>query len=191
MTKLYEYLEDAEAAEVPLCAEAGLKENIVVGPLTDDQAEQGGLVSIKAFMRTKRSKAAQKKAAQRAKRAEERQERELTIIVGDSDRDTIKLAASRMMEDKSIRPAVSAVCTNPEYCSLISHMEKDAESREAIKLVCSNPKYAKIARALSLDPKLFASLKLVLEQPNIIRLGKAVLAAKGFRRSLILRLLSI
>lgn len=186
MTNAYDYVEDAEAAEAPLSPETEIGENVVIGPLTDAEAEMGGLVGIKAFMR---SKEAIRKKKQRDKRADERSERPLTVTVHDDDRETIRLAAARMIEDKAIRPALNAVLTNAEYCKLISAMSEAAELRQAIMSVLRQPKCAKVAHVLSLHPEMFASLRLMMQQPDIITLGKAAWAATGIRGALIRLLL--
>lgn len=186
MTDQYGYVEDAQAAS-PLAPELGPGENVVVGPLSDTEAERGGLVKIAAFMRTKQSNDALRKKAERKKLAEKGQ-CVLTLTARDEDREVLRSAAGSMIEDDNVSPAVAEILANAELRSLLADMANSAELHEAVMLVWRNPKYATIARSLLARPELLNSLRLILEQPNVIGIGQHVLATSGLRRWLIRRL---
>ncbi len=186
-TTAFEYAEDVCDAIPP---EADVKndnepnKNVIVGPITDTEAAQGGLVKIAGFMRTKQSKDALRKMKERKKLAAEGQ-RILTVMARDEDRETLRSAAARMIEDNSIGPAVNAMLANSEACELAVDMRNNAELREAIVGVWRNPKIAKISSALAKSPNTFQSLQIVLDRPDIVRVGSAVLATRGLRRLII------
>lgn len=190
MTETYDYVEDVEAvnAVVPTAVQ---EKNVIVAPLTDSEAEQGGLVKVTGFMRSRASKDALRKRASRAQRAHDYQERDFTIKTHDDDREIIRFAASQMIEDRSLVPLLQAFLTNPELRSLISDVIKDAALHEAIIAVWRNPQYAKIARVLSASPEVVASLRLLAEQPNLVALYRASRASSRIRRSLANWLLGI
>lgn len=183
MTDQYEYVEDAQTAS-PLAPKSEQGENVVVGPLSDAEAVRGGLVKIAAFMRTKQSKDALRKKAERKKLAEKGQ-CVLTMTARDEDREILRSAANSMIEDDSVSPAVAEILANAELRSLLLEMANSAELYEAVMLVWRNPKYATIARALSARPELLNSLRLIVEQPNVLIMGRTVLAISGLRRWLI------
>lgn len=188
MTEQYEYVEDAQTAS-PLALDSEQGENVVVGPLSDAEAERGGLVKIAAFMRTRQSKDALRKKEERKKLAEKGQ-CVLTMTARDKDREILRSAASSMIEDDSVSPAVAEILANAKLRSLLVDMAKNAELHEAVMLVWRNPKYATIARALSARPELLNSLRLILEQPKIVKVGRAVLATSGLRQWIIHRLVN-
>jgi len=162
-----------------------------VSPLTDSEAEQGGLVKVTGFMRTKASKGALRKRASRAQRAHDYQERDFTVKAHNDDREIIRCAASRMIKDRSLAPILHAFLSDSKLRSLISDVIKDATLQAAIISVWHNPHYAKIARALSDSPEVVASLRLLAEQPNLIALYRVSRASSRIRRSLANWLLGI
>lgn len=183
MTETYDYVKDVDAA-IAVVPTAVRKENVIVAPLTDSEAERGGLVKITGFMRSRPSKEALRKRSSRAQRANDYHERDFTIKTHDDDREIIRCAASRMIEDRSLAPVLHALLSNPELRSLISDVIKDPALYRAVISVWHNPQYAKIAQALSASPEVVASLRLLAEQPNLVALYRASRVSSRIRRSL-------
>ncbi len=93
------YVEDATAKDAPIAADA---------ILTDQQLERGGLVKVEAYMRTRTSAAAARKAKQRERQATEGL-KTITLVAPTAANEPLRQIAKACSEGKSLEEAVQSV----------------------------------------------------------------------------------
>jgi len=110
-----QYIEEATAKDAPIAADA---------ILTDQQLERGGLVKVEAFMRTRTSAAAARKAKQREKQATEGL-RTITLVAPIAANEPLRQIAKACSEGKSVEEAIKSVT---------SHGQVTTENKETARL---------------------------------------------------------
>lgn len=119
------YIEDATAKDAPIAADS---------ILTDQQLERGGLVKIEAFMRTRTSAAAARKAKQREKQATEGL-RTITLVAPVAANEPLRQIAKACSEGKSIEEAIKTVTSHGQVTTdpLKEHYEAIGKKVDALK----------------------------------------------------------
>lgn len=102
------YIEDATAKDAPIAADS---------ILTDQQLERGGLVKIEAFMRTRTSTAAARKAKQREKQATEGL-KTITLVAPVAANEPLRQIAKACSEGKSIEEAIKTVTSHGQVTAI-------------------------------------------------------------------------
>lgn len=97
---LFDLAEEAEQAGGPQDPEK---------VLTDEQLQEGGLVPVKAFMRTKQSRNALRVKAKREKAQEERGVSQVNVQAPEEAQEPIRAIAKETRDGKSVAEAVQAV----------------------------------------------------------------------------------
>jgi len=102
------YIEDATAKDAPIATDS---------ILTDQQLERGGLVKIEAFMRTRTSAAAARKAKQREKQATEGL-KTITLVAPAAANEPLRQIAKACSEGKSIEEAIKNVTSHGQVTAI-------------------------------------------------------------------------
>ncbi len=135
--------------------EAAQEQNHVVGPLTDDELQAGGMDRVVAFIRTKRSKDALRKEKQRNKQ-EGSGKRQINLVVPDDDRSRASMrGAAIAIEDEVAHRALELLLVNEDLRPLIVGVAARPELREIVDLVHQRPPRANslnAARLVIIDP---------------------------------------
>lgn len=136
-------------------ADAAPKKNQVVGPLTDDELQAGGMDRVVAFIRTKRSKDALRKEKHR-KQQEGKGKRQINLAVPNNDRSRATMrgaaiaiedevshqAIELLLANERLRPLVVGVAARPELhetIDLIRRRQTTTNSLNAARLVIDDP----------------------------------------------------
>ncbi len=139
--------------------EAAQEQNHVVGPLTDDELQAGGMDRVVAFIRTKRSKDALRKEKQRNKQ-EGSGKRQINLVVPDDDRSRASMrGAAIAIEDEVAHRALELLLVN----------EATSRVREAMELAAANPEFVFFGRNAATQRSLCARLARLLLRIRKIR----------------------
>lgn len=119
--------------------------------LTDDQLGRGGLVKIEAFVRTKTSAAAARKAKQREHQKAEGI-RTVTLTVPESAKEQLKAIAAEISSGKSLADAVQGVTSHGQVTNSDIYTQKYNESlqRIGVKVVALKGWKRLIAKAIGI-----------------------------------------
>jgi hypothetical protein len=164
------------------------KPNIVVGLLTDDELEAGGMERTVAFIRTAKSKAALRQAKRRAKKKASNL-CQMNIEVPDNDRarKTMYAAASEIRDDvahqafevllanKAIRRVIGDLDGRPDLNELISlchQHEADADLLEVLKLIQAHPNVAAALVRMATNPRVNDAVKIAAANPEFVFFGR-------------------
>ncbi|MBN9601541.1 MAG: hypothetical protein J0G33_01265 [Afipia felis] len=155
-------------------AEDSRDENHVVGPLTDDELQAGGMDRVVAFVRTKRSKEALRKEKHR-KKQQDRGKRQINLSVPDNDRSrTTMRSAAIAIEDEVTHQAFELLLANERLRPLIVGVAARRELRETIDLIQQRP-----VASTSLN-----AARLVIDDPDLAALVDRATATSRVREAL-------
>lgn len=162
--------------------------NIVVGPLTDDELEAGGMERAVAFIRTAKSKAALRQVKRRAKqKASNLCQMNIEVPDNSRARATMYAAASELKDDvahqafevvlanKAIRPVLIDLAVRPELCELVELCHKHtaaAELLELLKLIGTRPDLAAVLGHMAASPRVNDAVKIATTHPEFVYFGR-------------------
>jgi hypothetical protein len=169
-------------------AEAAKEQNHVIGPLTDDQLQAGGMKRAVAYIRTERSKEALRKAKQRNKQKSEGK-REINLSVPDDDRSraTMRGAAfaiedemahrafELLLADEALRPPIVGVGAQSELreiVDLIQQRSAPANSLNAVKLVIADPAVAGLLDRAAASSRVREAMEMAAANPEFVFFGR-------------------
>lgn len=139
---------------------ADQEKNNVVGPLTDEELQVGGMDRVAAFIRTKRSKEALRKEKQRNKQ-QSSGKRQINIVVPDDDRSRATMrSAATAIEDEVTHRALELLLANEDLRALIVGAAARPELREIVDLIQQRPA----------TPNALNAARLVITDPAIAEL---------------------
>jgi hypothetical protein len=166
---------------------AGQQPNIVVGPLTDDEIEAGGMERTVAFIRTTKSKAALRQAKRRAKqKAANLCQMNIEVPDNDRARTTMYAAASEIKDhvahqafevvlaNKALRPVLVDLAARPELNELVSLCHKHeatADLLELLKLIQARPDLAAVLRHMATNPRVNDAVEIATTHPEFVFFG--------------------
>lgn len=160
-------------------AESPREPNKVVGPLTEEELQAGGLDRVVAYIRTKRSKASIRKDRQRKKQQTETGKRQMNIMVPDNERSRATMRGIAVaINDEVVHEAFETILAKPDLASLITDVADQVDLREMVDLARSMGDQRPCATAQLLD-----ATKLVAKNPEIIALMKRVTATSVAREA--------
>lgn len=168
--------------------EAAQEQNHVVGPLTDDELQAGGMKRAVAYIRTKRSKEARRKEKQR-KKQHDNGTRQINLDVPNNDRSraTMRGAAIAIKDEVShqaielllanerLRPLIVGVAARPELhetIDLIQHRQATARSLDAVRLVISDPDLAALVERATATNRVREAMEVAAANPEFVFFGR-------------------
>ncbi|CEG09246.1 MAG: hypothetical protein J0G33_05495 [Afipia felis] len=179
---------------------AAQEKNNVVGPLTDEEMQIGGMDRVVAYIRTKRSKEALRKEKQRKKQhANGTRQINLDVPNNDRSRATMRRAAIAIKDEVShqalevllanerLRPLIVGLAARPELheiVDLIQQRPATPNSLNAARLVITDPAIAELVDRATTTSRVREALELAAANPEFVFFGRN--AATG--RSLCARL---
>lgn len=169
-------------------ADAAQKQNHVVGPLTDDELQAGGMDRVVAFIRTKRSKEALRKEKQR-KKQEDKGTRQINLDVPNNDRSraTMRGAAIAIKDEVShqaielllanerLRQLVVGVAARPELhetIDLIQQRQTTTNSLNAARLVIDDPDLAALIERAAATGRVREAMEVAAANPEFVFFGR-------------------
>lgn len=136
------------------------EKNSVVGPLTDEELQVGGMDRVVAFIRTKRSKEALRKEKHR-KKQQDGGKRQINLSVPDDDRSRATVrGAAIAIEDEVSHQAIELLLTNEDLRALIVGVAARPELHEIVDLIQQRPA----------TPNSLNAARLVITDPAIAEL---------------------
>lgn len=129
------YLEDAQAKDGPIAADA---------ILTDQQLERSGLVKVEAFMRTRTSAAAARKAKQREKQ-EATGLKQTNLIAPVAVHEPLRAIAKTCTEGKSIEDAIKIAVPSVTSPALVTPEPKTITVEKIIEVEKIDPDTERLA----------------------------------------------
>lgn len=168
--------------------EASLNENHVVGPLTDDELEAGGMDRVVAFIRTKRSKEALRKEKHR-KKQHDNGTRQINLDVPNNDRSraTMRSAAIAIHDEVShqaielllanerLRPLIVGVAARSELHETIDFIQQrqaTANSLHTARLVIGDPNLAALVERANATSRAREAIELAAANPEFVFFGR-------------------
>jgi hypothetical protein len=179
MTETYDFIEDALGADSPASSNDA-KENVIVGPLTDDDIYAGGLARVVCFVRTKTTKSAIRK---RKQRANNKDKREINVVAANNDsaREFIRKMAAATIQDAAaengaarLQPIIDSIYSNSEYRALISDLSARPDVWQAVRAAWRDPRTARRGREFSIQG-LVKAAKRILMRSLVVRFVVRVL----------------
>jgi hypothetical protein len=162
--------------------------NIVVGPLTDDELEAGGMERTVAFIRTAKSKAALRQAKRRAKqKASNLCQMNIEVPDNNRARATMYAAASELKDDvahqafevvlanRAIRPVLIDLAARPELSELVDHCHRHPAATdllELLKLIDARPELATVLGYMATSPRIIEAVKIATTHPEFVFFGR-------------------
>jgi hypothetical protein len=162
--------------------------NIVVGPLSDDELEAGGMERTVAFIRMAKSKAALRQAKRRAKqKAANLCQMNIEVPDNDRARATMYAAASELKDDvaheafevilanKAIRPVLIDLAVRPELSELVDLCHKHtaaADLLELLKLIETRPDLAALLGHMATSPRVNDAVMIATTHPEFVFFGR-------------------
>jgi hypothetical protein len=172
--------EDAAADADSGGGEAPHEPNKVVGPLTDEELQAGGLDRVVSFIRSEPTKDSLRKKRQRKKQKEKNGKRQMNIVVPDDDRSRATMrGAATAIEDEAAHKAFEAILAKPDIAPLVADVATRSELRGIIELARNMGDRRHSATAELLD-----TAKLVAEHPELITLMKRATATSRMREAM-------
>ena len=154
--------------------------NKVVGPLTHEELQAGGMGRTVSYIRVEPTKDSLRKKRQREKQKEENSKRQMNIVVRDDDRSRATMrGAATAIEDEAAHKAFEAILAKPDIAPLVADVATQADLREIIELARSMADQRHMATAELLD-----TAKLVAEYPEIVALIKRATATSRMRETM-------
>lgn len=168
-------------------AEAAEGQNHVVGPLTDDELQAGGMDRVVAFIRTQRSKEALRKEKQR-KKQRDNGTRQINLDVPNNDRSraTMRGAAIAIKDEVShqaielllanerLRPLIVGVAARPELHETIDIIQQQTteQSLHAARLVISDPDLAALVEKATATSRMREAIEVAAANPEFVFFGR-------------------
>jgi hypothetical protein len=179
---------DASTGTADGDAEAAQEQNHVVGPLTDDELQIGGMDRVVAFIRTKRSKEALRKEKQRNKQEGDRK-RQINLVVPDNDRSRATMrgaaiaiddevshqAIELLLANEQLRPLIVGVAARPELHETIDLMQQQpvtTNSLNAAKLVIGDPDIAALLERATASSRVREAMEMAAANPEFVFFGR-------------------
>lgn len=180
--------------------DAAQEQNHVVGPLTDDELQVGGMDRVVAFVRTKRSKEALRKEKYR-KKQQDGGKRQINLSVPDNDRSrtTMRSAAvaiedevthralELLLANEDLRPLIVGAAARPELREIVDLIQQRPATPNALnaaRLVITDPAIAELVDRATTTGRVREAIELAAANPEFVFFGRN--AATG--RSLCARL---
>lgn len=155
-------------------ADAAQAQNYVVGPLTDDELQVGGMDRVVAFIRTKRSKEALRKEKQR-KKQERSGTRQINLDVPNNNRSRATMrGAAIAIKDEVAHQALELLLTNEDLRALIVGVAARPELHEIVDLIQQRPA----------TPNALNAARLVITDPAIAELVDRATATGRVREAI-------
>ena len=167
---------------------AAQEKNNVVGPLTDEELQVGGMDRIVAFIRTKRSKEALRKEKQRKKQhANGTRQINLDVPNNDRSRATMRGAAIAIKDEVShqaielllanedLRPLIVGAAARPEIreiVDLIQQRPATPNSLNAARLVITDPAIAELVDRATTTSRVREAIELAAANPEFVFFGR-------------------
>lgn len=169
-------------------AEAAQEQNYVVGLLTDDELQAGGMDRVVAFIRTKRSKEALRKEKHRNKQ-EANGKRQINLFVPDNDRSraTMRGAATAiddevthralelLLANEDLRPLIVGAAAQPEIreiVGLIQQRQATTSSLNAAKLIINDPDLAALVERATATGRVREAMEVAAANPEFVFFGR-------------------
>lgn len=179
---------------------AAQEKNSVVGPLTDEELQVGGMDRVVAFIRTKRSKEALRKQKHR-KKQQDGGKRQINLSVPDDDRSRATMrgaaiaiedevshqAIELLLANEDLRPLIVGTAARPELreiVDLIQQRQATPNALNAARLVITDPAIAELVDRATTSGRVREAIELAAANPEFVFFGRN--AATG--RSLCARL---
>jgi hypothetical protein len=169
-------------------AKAAEEQNHVVGPLTDDELQAGGMDRVVAFIRTKRSKEALRKEKQRKKQAANGT-RQINLDVPNNDRSRATMrgaaiaikdevshqAIELLLANKRLRPLIVGVAARPELhetIDLIQQRQATTSSLNAARHVIDDPGLAALVERATATSRVREAMDVAAANPEFVFFGR-------------------
>ena len=187
-------------------ADAAEERNYVVGPLTDDELQIGGMDRVVAFIRMKRSKEALRKEKQR-KKQQANGTRQINLDVPNNERSraTMRAAAIAIKDEVShqaievllgnerLRQLIVGVAAHPELQETIDVVQQQAtdQSLGVVRLVVSDPDIAALVKSATATRRVREAIEVAVANPEFMFFGRDAATGRSFRAWLARLLLRI
>ena len=169
-------------------AGAAQAQNYVVGPLTDDELQAGGMDRVVAFVRTKRSKEALRKEKQR-KKQERSGTRQINLDVPNNDRSRATMrgaaiaikdevshqAIELLLANEDLRPLIVDAAARPEIreiVGLIRQRQATTNSLNAAKLIINDPDLAVLVERATATGRVREAMEVAAANPEFVFFGR-------------------
>jgi hypothetical protein len=168
--------------------DAAQEQNHVVGPLTDDELQVGGMDRVVAFVRTKRSKEALRKEKHR-KKQQDGGKRQINLSVPDNDRSrtTIRSAAvaiedevahqafELLLANEDLRPLIVGAAARPELREIVDLIQQRPATPNALnaaRLVITDPAIAELVDRATMTGRVREAMELAAANPEFAFFGR-------------------
>lgn len=169
-------------------ADAPQEQNHVVGPLTDEELQAGGMDRVVAFIRTKRSKEALRQEKHR-KKLKGGGKRQINLNVPDDDRSRATMrgaaiaiedevshqAIELLLANEPLRPLIVGVAARPELhetIDLIQQQQATTNSLNAAKLVIVDPGLAALVERATATSRVREAMEVAAANPEFVFFGR-------------------
>lgn len=153
--------------------------NKVVGPLTHEELQAGGMDRAVSYIRSEPTKDSLRKKRQR-KKQKKKNKRQMNIVVRDDDRSRATMrGAATAIENEAAHKAFEAILAQPDIAPLVADVATQAEMREIIELARSMRAQRQRATA-----ELLETAKLVAEHPEVVSMMKRATATSRMREAM-------
>ncbi|UYO54617.1 hypothetical protein [Rhodopseudomonas palustris] len=165
----------------------------MVGLLTDEELQQGGMKRVVAFVRQDRSKEAQRQARRREKMRGNK--RQINVEVADDDRSRATVRATAAgIRDEICHDAIEAVLANDELRPIVVDLNQHRELREivescrrsatpdlveVVKVVAEQASVRRLVRNVGGSRRKQATVEAALANPAYVRLGQILATQTG------------
>jgi len=169
-------------------ADTAYEQNLVVGPLTDEELRAGGMDRVVAFIRTKRSKEAIRQNKHRKKlKADGKRQINLNVPDDDRSRATVRGAAiaiedemahrafELLVADEELRPLIVDVAAQSEVreiVDLIRQRSATTNSLNAAKLVIADPAIAGLVDRATTSSRVREAMEMAAANPEFVFFGR-------------------
>lgn len=171
------------------------EKNNVVGPLTDEELQVGGMDRVVAFIRTKRSKEALRKEKQRKKQhANGTRQINLDVPNNDRSRATMRDAAIAIKDEVShqalelllanedLRALIVGVAARPELHEIVDFIQQrpaTPNSLNATRLVITDPAIAELVARTTTTNRVREAIELAAANPEFVFFGRNAATERG------------